>query len=495
MFSSRKGPNSLPSRLTTLGISWVNNQFKALAVHRGVIAGTFEDNSQNDAPGRFEALIREAVQQTGYRGHTVSLLLGHPRLVQQLVDVPHVKGAPLNRILERQAQQQKMFVGEAAWAAQTSTSEKPDTRVVMHLFPRMLLNQFVQACQRNDLYLVSVLPISAVLHQQSQQLRLNKGEVALLAAETGGSTTVVISSGEGQLILARTLQGTWNESAERLGLDLNRTVTFVNQQYSVAINKGIWLFGTGAEEQAEAIAKYVQLPVEVSPVKYEPVYWAREALRLPPAQSPNLISRVAQKAPQRRAFAKVVAAATVFMVLALLGLSAYATYQARQEAADIQTLSQHVRRLQAHQIELQARAVRLTHNEQTANLVLNGRPSPVPAWFLGYLSEAVPSELVVTNLQVKREADAWKVHLAGAYQTAIREPTPAILAQAVTVLSNRMANGPFHLALASVEDQDQLAPNPTGLGGRIGTWVANVASGIQAKPQPTNQFALEGMMR
>jgi hypothetical protein len=340
------------------------------------------------------------------------------------------------------------------------------------------------------------VPVSAVLHQQSRQLRLNKGEVALLAAETGGSTTIVISGSEGQLLLARTLTGTWNDSAERLGLDLNRTVTFVNQQYGVAINKGIWLFGTGAEQQVEAIRQYVQLPVEVSPVKYEPIYWARESLRLPPAQSPNLIPPVQQNAPQRRVFAKVVAAATVFMVLGLLGLSVYALNQARQEAADIQTLSQHVRRLQAHQIELQGRAVRLTHNEQTASLVLNNRPQPVPAWFLGYLSEAVPSELVVTNLQIKRDADAWKVHLAGAYQTAIREPTPALLGQAVTVLTNRLVNGPFHLAVAPVEEPDPASgAKRAGIGGRIGDWVANVAGGVQAKPQPTNHFALEGVMR
>jgi hypothetical protein len=264
----------------------------------------------------------------------------------------------------------------------------------------------------------------------------------------------------------------------------------------VAINKGIWLFGTGAEQQLEAIRQYVQLPVEVSPVKYDPIYWARESLRLRPAQSPNLISPIQQKAPQRQAFARVVAAATIFVVLGLLGLSVYASYQARQEAADIQTLSQHVRRLQAHQIELQGRAVRLSHNEQTAGLVLNNRPQPVPAWFLGYLSEAVPSELVVTNLQIKRDADAWRVHLAGAYQTAIREPTPALLAQAVTVLTNRLVNGPFHLAVAPVEEQDPAsgAKRP-GVGTRIGTWVANVAGGVQARPQATNHFALEGVMR
>src|SRR5205823_11521057 len=126
-------------------------------------------------------------------------------------------------------------------------------QVVLYLIPNTLLTQFLQGCQRHGYYLTAVLPPSAVLHQQRRQLPLEKGEVALLAAETAGSTTVVIGGSDGQIFLARTLAGNWNDGAERLALDLNRTILFVQQQYGVTVNRGVWLFGTGAEEQCEAV--------------------------------------------------------------------------------------------------------------------------------------------------------------------------------------------------------------------------------------------------
>src|SRR5258705_6073031 len=140
----------------------------------------------------------------------------------------------LSKLVQRQAQQQKFFPGEAAWAYQSCAASKNSQRVLLHLFPRLLLNQFVQGCKANNLHLTWVLPPSAVLHRQMTQLGLENEEVGHLAAVTGGFTTLVIGRGDGQILLARTLPGTWNEDAERLALDLNRTMLFVNQQYGVA---------------------------------------------------------------------------------------------------------------------------------------------------------------------------------------------------------------------------------------------------------------------
>src|SRR5437016_5395095 len=70
------GANVIPAHLTTLSVSWLNNQFKAVAIHRGEIEGAWECPDPIDGTG-FEGLIREAIEQTEYRGHSVSLLLAH----------------------------------------------------------------------------------------------------------------------------------------------------------------------------------------------------------------------------------------------------------------------------------------------------------------------------------------------------------------------------------------------------------------------------------
>src|ERR1019366_9224193 len=119
----------------------------------------------------------------------------------------------------------------------------------------------------------------AGLHRQLTQLPLEEKEVVVLAAETGGSTTVVIGRRDGQLLMVRTLPNTWNGSVERLAVDLNRTILFLSQQSGVTINEGVWLFGAGAREQAQALQGQMQLPVSVSPMEYQPSYWAVDALK------------------------------------------------------------------------------------------------------------------------------------------------------------------------------------------------------------------------
>lgn len=496
--TARSRPVEIPRGLTTLSVSWLNGQFKALAVQRGVVEGTWERPGELEGTGNFEALLREAVQKTGYHGLTVSLLLAHPRLVQQLVEVPPVKGSALKKVIHRQAQQQKMFDGEAACAFQPSLSDKGSKRVVLHLFPKLLLDQLVQGAHRNELHLTSVLPPSAVLHYQMAQLPLEKEEIALLAAETGGSTTVVIGRSDGQVLLARTLPGSWNEAAERLAVDLNRTILFVNQQYGVAINKGVWLFGPGATEQSAAMQRHIQLPVKPSPVAYQPFYWATEAVKLTAELTPNFISVEMQKAPQQRVFAQVVGAGTAGFVLASLAASAFLILEARQETANIRTLTAREAELQAQHKEFQQKNIELARKEQRVKLVIDHRPPPVPGWFLGYLSEVLPPDLVVTNLVTKREADLWKVQLTGTLQATGNPPAPAALSNSVALLTSRLVNGPFHLRLPARPGQtgDSAPANRGGAGNTFASWAARLTeSPAAAKAAPAGMFVIEGVMQ
>lgn len=487
----------IPANLTALSVSWLNGQFKALAVHRGAVDGTWERPGEMEGSGNFESLVREAVEETGYRGHTVSLLLGHPRLAQQMTDVPPVQGFALTKLVQRQAQQQKMFDGEAAWAYQEAVSGKGSQRVILHLFPKLLLNQLVQGAEKSDLDLVSAMPATAVVHGQLTQLPLEKEEIALLAAETGGSTTVVVGRSDGQVLLARTLTGNWNNGLARLAVDLNRTILFVNQQYGVAVSN-VWLFGPGAKEQLQAMQGQMPVPVKLSPVEHHPLYWATEAVKLPAAFCPNFISREQQKAPQRRLLAKMAAAIAAVVVLVSLLVSAYLLVEARHERLLISELEAKAAELQVKHKELQQTQIELARKQDVVKLVIDNRPPPIPGWFLGYLSEAVPPDLVVTNLHVKREEDLWRVQLTGTMQTTVKQPTPAAMSNSVSLLASRLVNGPFHMRVwdGSEDPKEKEAAAKAASGGTLSSWVAKLATATPAaKPKTEHQFVLEGVMR
>ena len=503
------GASAIPSNVTTLSVSWLNNQFKAVAVHRGVVVGTWERPGETDGPDRFDTFIREAGQHTGFKGQSVSLVLSHPRLVQQLIEVPPVKGHALDKVIQRQAQQQKMFPGEAAYTSQLSPSDKTVQRAVLHLFPKLLLNQFIQGCRRNGLHLNSVLPASGVLQYQLTQLNIEKDEIGLLAAETGGSTTMVAGTGEGKILLARTLSGNWNDELERLAVDLNRTVLFVNQQYSVTINKGLWIFGANAEQKSEALQELIPLPVEESPVEYDPFYWATQALKLRLETAPNLISRELRQAPKRRVFASVVGVATALVVACGLISASVFMRQAQQEASNIATLNKQLIKLQATKAEAETLDRELSRKKQVIRLVIGKRPPPTPAWFLAYLGESVPNDLVITNLQVARKDDYYSVLVAGTFQAPTQpgQPVTQPIVDPVALFKSRLAGAPFHMKITEKEsDQAQAAaqapaPKPAAAAQPgIPAWLSRLTAGyasrnLDNKPVRRDNFVIEGVMK
>ena len=496
---------SIPAKLTTLSVSWLNGQFRAISVHRGQVEASWERPGNTEGPEHFDAFVREAVHQTGYRGQTVLLVLAHARLAQQLVDLPPVKGKKLQKVIQHQARQQKMFQGEASWASEACPPGKAAQRVVLHLLPKQLISQLVLGCKRNGLRLAGVIPPSAVLHQQFVHLGLEKDEVGLLAAETGGSTTLAAGGRDGQVLLARTLPGSWNEDPHRLGVDLNRTALFISQQYSAPINRGLWLFGPGAEEKVEAIQRHIQLPVDLSPVLDEPFYWATEAAKLRLEQSPNLVSRELREQPQRRVFATAVAVITTLVILASLVASSYFLAQTRQEAATGEVISRDLAHLQATKADLEKLDKELSRKKQVIRLILGERPPPVPAWFLAYLGDAVPSELVVTNLHIAREEDHYKVQVGGTFQKGLPPSANEPVADPVESLKARLAGPPFHVRILEPQAQKATAGATTSsksgaVESTVLNWLTKLgnvgpAKPATAKPAVQDSFVIEGIMR
>jgi len=355
----------------------------------------------------------------------------------------------------------------------------------------------MQACRKNNLHLVSVMPPSAVLTQQMIQFPGERDEVELLAAETAGSTSLVIGRNDGKTLLVRTLPGTWNEDPERLALDLNRTILFASQQYGVNVRKEIWVFGPGSKEHAETMQQRLELLVKASPVDDTPYYWATEAAKIRPGSGPNFVSPELQRAPQRRVFAEVVAAGTVLVMIGSVLAAGYALWQARQEGVTMQSLAAQQVRLESKERDLRQRVLSLEHQKELTRLVLDNRPGPVPAWMMAYLSEAVPADLVVTNLVVSQETNAWRLKVSGSGQPALAQP-PIVFSNAVAIFRENLASGPFRVKLLASDDQPgtAAAENPsTSPGAGVVSWLDRLKQSSVTKVGPLNSFTIEGVMR
>src|SRR5439155_11119335 len=220
---------------TLLCISWLNGQFKAMSVHKGVVSRKWEASQPADDLGSFPALLSEAVEQTGYNGTNVALALMHPRLTHQLVETPPAKGWLLERYLSRRIAQLKTFEGEAVWSYEPTPATRGANGLVLNLLPKNVLDQLIEACNEAGLHLLKVFPTTAPLMEGLRELPLEPNEVALLAAETAGTTTVVIGPKNGPMLLGRSVNNSWTQNVNRVVVDLHRTILFVEQQFGVTV--------------------------------------------------------------------------------------------------------------------------------------------------------------------------------------------------------------------------------------------------------------------
>src|SRR5262245_62031671 len=87
-----------------LCLSLLNGQFKAAAMRKGTIAATWDRPELLDDLAGLPAVLREATERTRPPSRRVAVVLAHPRLSHQVVEVPPTRGSAIERFLERRIQ-------------------------------------------------------------------------------------------------------------------------------------------------------------------------------------------------------------------------------------------------------------------------------------------------------------------------------------------------------------------------------------------------------
>src|SRR5436190_3363621 len=256
-----------------LSVSWLNGQLKFMHVRDDLTVATWESSGRVEDLGTpaldLPAVLREAVQQTGFTGTNVALVVEHPLLIHQLVDMPPAQGKEALLYIERLVKQCKISEEEMAWGWQPAESIKGNKGLVLYMFPQRLQDQLIQGCRGAGLHLLVMVSTTVVLGSQLAELPLEDGEIALLAAEIEGKTAVVVGRKQGPIFSERSVRHSWHKDPTRVVLEVNRSILFVKQQFGADV-QSICLFGPGAEPQSELMAAEAQVPVRLSHVGLTP---------------------------------------------------------------------------------------------------------------------------------------------------------------------------------------------------------------------------------
>jgi len=476
---------------TLLSVSWLNGHVRAVAVHHGKAVAAWEKPDVVADVNEFGSVLTEAVSKTGYDGVQVGMVVAHPRLAQQLVETPALKRSKLKWFLYHRAKRLKSFDADAVWSYQTALPTKSAGALVLQILPKPLVDQLAVACHQAGLRLTRVFPTSAILQRQLPALPLAADDVALVAAETNGTTTVVIGRKDGQIYLARSLSNSWNVYPDRVNVDLNRTILYAKQQFGVSVSQ-VWLVGGVPPTQIQTMQTALKVPVKAVQPPPLPTFWNQELANLSAEDTNNFLTTEQQQAPKRRVMLTVTSILIALLALAALGSVAVVHVISRYRTAQYARLEEQVRHLQARKVELQQRETTLQQQKQFAFVVTDQMVPPVPGWFLGFMGDAVPDELLLTQVQLKREDDRWLVQVKGSVQSVTNQPLETALAEATALLKERLTNGPFHVRLLSDTEAQAVAPTNARPAGPVAVQAAPAAA---PGPDQEDQFYLQGVMR
>ncbi len=484
-----------PRGLTTLGISWLGGHFEAVALHKGEVAGTWRAPESCEDVERFGELARQAVEKTGFQGNSVHLVFSHPKLIHLLVDVPDARGPALKALVQRQVERQKAFDEAAAWTFEKAEATKASSSVIVHILPRTILQRLQLGAERSGLHLVSVAPPTGTLHAQFARLPLDGDQVGLIATDIQGSTTIVVGRREGPLFLARSLDVSRARGSSALVVDINRTLLFVNQRFGADVS-GVWLFGRTMVEQLEEFRAQLTVPVAVSPEPQADFHWTLESLRVPSDFSPNLVSAHQLSAPKRKALLKLTTVLAATAVLAVLASSAWFRLRAGAEERLVAGLRPQAAQLEAEHRTLQQTYLELARRERFIQGVLDQRPGPVPLWLTAYLGEVTPPGIAISQLQIRRETNLWRVKITGGLQASSPASTAALLEGAESI-AEQLRSGPFHATVLpmTVAGNDASATRSKTASSAFADWAGQRRPAPPPPIAPPTQFTLSALLR
>ncbi len=476
---------------TVLGIAWINGEFSAVATNRNSKSGSWINPEAVNDTSAFGTALRMAAAQSGFTGNQVSLVLAHPRLTHRFIEVPQQKSAQSQKALERQVDQGKAFQGPARWVTQETLPTKTSGGAIVHVAPVELVHELVTAAERAGFVLSCIIPVTEAIRGLVKATGSGKDDTVLIATALPTSTQLVLADGKGTPLLVRSVSESWQKDPGRVVLDLNRTQQFVQQQFERRVS-AVWLHGPDAVAKSLEMAPQLQIPVRTFPQEHDPLFFASAAAQAAGGNELNLVSREQTQAPQRRVMVKFSLILATILLLAAGGVAGYVQVMQRQSKAMLARLKKDEETLKARFAALQASHDKLARHETFLKVIGDNRQSPAHIWFLGYLSESLPMELLVTNVTARVQTNRWHFVIHGQAQPALVQRGDRSFPTAFGKFTNALATGPIPLQLHSGVPT---VPAAAGSAGAPADWASRLKLAPSAPVASANlNFTLEGVL-
>ncbi len=437
--------------LTVLSISLVNGRFSAMSIindsmHKSWVKPGIILRSN----GLYQA-ISDAIEQTEFPGHHISILLEDSRCMTLSIQLPIMPSTDLLPILERKVQQAKTWEEPPIWRYHLSMQARGKESIHIEIWPKSLVDEIVQACKDLDLQLQLLVPLSALSESQLDTLSIEKGEATILISVLEGKVTFIAAGDDGVPLMTRHLAPAqdWVPLGERIGTEVNRTIMFITQQLSVNIPH-IWFISEDEQLTLAEVQPHVSTPIFSCPVKPDWKYWLWVGANLPINLRNDFTPLEVRRAPLQKMLTKTLAAMVVGFVIFGVGATAILEGYLSQNQSSLQLATTQAQALQEDQRHWMNQLVSLNTEREWAQVISESTVPSLEGPLLSYLGTIIPPQIILHKAVIKRTNHQWDLELAGRTSTNLSS-TLSLIDQLV----GQLAQGPYHVR---VEEgwQDQL---------------------------------------
>jgi hypothetical protein len=474
-----------------LAICWLNGQFKAMAVHKGAVKSIWESPQIVDENADFQAVLNEAVNQTGYNGVNVCILISSRKLMYHLIEVPPVSGADLEYYIERKANQLKAFDEPLSFCYIKTLPTRISNGVLVNIYPRSFLEKLTGRCNEIDLHLSRMFTLQSVMRTQLGSLNVAIEEPVVLAADVNGSTALLIGRKDGEVYFGRTIYGNWKVDPEYVCNEIMRSVLFVKQQFGIMATR-VFLYGTELDRWKNAVEQICGLPAE--PISYPStaIDWLKECLKLSEDSNDNLVTADLRQEPQTRLFLRMTGFLAVLIIAGIGIWIAFVEKEIKHQKNVYASLVPAQKQLEETKNKLFAVRDEIQHRQQFVKLITDNIIHPVPGWFFGYLCDVFPDDLVLKELEIRWTNGLWHVRIVGVVHPADDKTAEQALAFGMQLLQNRLERSPFHFKVIKKSETPMPAVALTGT--NVPSDISSdISSGIAARKQAGISMLGEGL--
>jgi hypothetical protein len=215
-----------------------------------------------------------------------------------------------------------------------------------------------------------------------------------------------------QLLFARNILADWSADPGRIGVEINRSLLYANQQFSQTVDR-VWLLGENNRSTAEVNAK-CGTGRQITVLPTTPVEWLQSVAKLPPRQPVNLVAGYLRRKSQQRSLRRVLLAAT-WAGLLFLAVDAWSRMVSwRQEKRQYSELSANEAKMNAERERLVERNNGVQRERAFVHKVDDERLPAIPGKFAAIVAGALPDQMRLTDLTVKWDESAgWTFRLEG----------------------------------------------------------------------------------